>query len=220
MRRPVARVASLMKCYVRRRATGAYTGGSWTERVSDFIRPPHLIEYVSVRRLLTWKPKFSCNGRPLIRRRRERLCCRAQGSPQAYRLARCSTAQPQEHRSRHPSKSAGGDHGAVRVGQVVAGVRYDIRRRTAALCRELELVCAAVPRADGQARRRPDYGPGAGDCHRAEDDHAKPAFDGGHADGDLRPPAAVICTCGPDDLSRKRRGSDQRFAPLRCAGRF
>src|SRR5690625_7993201 len=45
MRRPGARVASLMKCYVRRRATGAYTGGSWTERVSDFIRPPHLIEY-------------------------------------------------------------------------------------------------------------------------------------------------------------------------------
>src|SRR5690625_2148407 len=113
MRRPGARVASLMKCYVRRRATGAYTGGSWTERVSDFIRPPHLIEYVSVRRLLTWKPKFSCNGRPLIRRRRERLCCRAQGSPQAYRLARCSTAQPQEHRSDRKSTRLNSSHVAI-----------------------------------------------------------------------------------------------------------
>jgi len=48
------------------------------------------------------------------------------------------------------------------------------------------------PRADGQARRRFDRGPVAGDLDRSEDDLPQPAVDGWHGHRDLRlPPPAV-----------------------------
>ena len=41
-----------------------------------------------------------------------------------------------------------------RIGQVLAGVRYAVRRGPASLCRVIVGVCTSVPRSDGQARRR------------------------------------------------------------------
>ena len=56
----------------------------------------------------------------------------------------------------------------------------------------LSAVCAAVPRADGEARRRPDRGVVAGHFDRAEDHGGEPPIDRGHGHGDLRlPPPAL-----------------------------
>ena len=67
-------------------------------------------------------------------------------------------AQPQEHRRHDPAQQARRDHGRVGVGEVVAGLRHDLRRGAAALRRVALGVRAAVPRADGEARRRVDRG--------------------------------------------------------------
>ena len=63
--------------------------------------------------------------------------------------------------------------GPVRVGQVVARVRHDLRRGPAPLCREPVGLCAPVPRDDAEAGRRPDRRALAGHLHRAEDDVAR-----------------------------------------------
>ena len=59
-------------------------------------------------------------------------------------------------------------HRPLRVGQVVARVRHDLRRGPAPLRRVAVVVRAPVPRADGQARRRLHRGPVAGDLDRPE----------------------------------------------------
>src|SRR4051794_38789524 len=62
-------------------------------------------------------------------------------------------AQPQGHLA-HPSpRLPRGHHGAVGVGKVVVGLRHDLCGGPAPLRRVAERVRAAVPRADGQARR-------------------------------------------------------------------
>ena len=59
-------------------------------------------------------------------------------------------------------------HRAVGLGQVVARVRHDLRRGAAPLRRVAVVVRAAVPRPDGQARRRLHRGLVAGDLDRPE----------------------------------------------------
>ena len=101
-------------------------------------------------------------------------------------------AQPQGRHRRHAARRARGHHGPVRLGQVVARVRHDLRRGPAPLRRVAERLRPPVPGADGQAGRRLDRGPVARDLDRPEDDLAQPALDGRHRDGDLRLPAPAV----------------------------
>ena len=80
----------------------------------------------------------------------------------------------------------------VRLGEVVARVRHDLRGGAAPLRRVALRVRAAVPADDGEARRRLDRRALAGDLDRPEDDLAQPALDGRHGDGDLRLPAPAL----------------------------
>ena len=99
--------------------------------------------------------------------------------------------------------------GPFGIRQVVAGVRHDLRRGAAAVRRVAVGVRAAVPGADGQARRRLDRGALAGDLDRPEDDLAQPALDGRDRDRDLRLPAAAV---GADRAAAlpHLRAADQR----------
>ena len=113
----------------------------------------------------------------------------------ASRLDSCprrARPQPPQYRRRSSERAAGGHYRALRIGQVVACLRHDLRRRAATLRRVAVGVRAAVPRADGEARRRSDRGAVAGDFHRAEDDGQQPAIDGRHGHRDLRLPAAAV----------------------------
>ena len=92
----------------------------------------------------------------------------------------------------HAARRARGHHRAVGLGQVVARLRHDLRRGPAPLRRVAVRVRAPVPRADGQAGRRLDRGPVAGDLDRPEDDVAQPAVDGRHGHRDLRLPAPAV----------------------------
>ena len=97
--------------------------------------------------------------------------------------------------------------GPLRVRQVVAGVRHHLRRGPAPLRRVALGLRPAVPRADGEAGRRPDRGPLAGDLHRAEDHRLQPALDRRHGHRDLRLP--------PPALRQHRRRRTARTATAR-----
>ena len=71
-------------------------------------------------------------------------------------------------------------------------LRHDLCRGPAPLCREPVGLCPAVPRADAEARRRPDHRAVAGDLDRAEDHLEEPALDGGDGHRDLRLHAAAV----------------------------
>ena len=70
--------------------------------------------------------------------------------------------QPQGRRPRGPARRAGGVHGGLGVGQVVAGVRHVVRRGPAALPRVGGSVRAAVVRPDAGAAGRQHRGSAAG----------------------------------------------------------
>ena len=91
-----------------------------------------------------------------------------------------------------PARPADRDHRPVRLGQVLARVRHDLRRGPAPLRRVAVGLRAAVPVDDGKARRRPHRGPVAGDRDRAEVDLAQPALDRRHGHRDLRLPAPAV----------------------------
>ena len=107
------------------------------------------------------------------------------------------------------ARRAGRDHRAVGLGQVEPRVRHDLRRGSAPLRRVAVGLRAPVPRPDGQARRRLDRGPLAGDLDRPEDHLAQPALDGRHGDRDLRLPAPAVGARGqaalPDLRAPDRR---------------
>ena len=83
-------------------------------------------------------------------------------------------------------------HRALRLGQVVARVRHDLRGGAAPLRRVALRVRAPVPADDGEAGRRLDRRALAGDLDRPEDDLAQPALDGRHRHRDLRLPAPAV----------------------------
>ena len=83
-------------------------------------------------------------------------------------------------------------HGPVRIGQVVAGVRHDLRGGPAPLRGVAVVLRPAVPGPDGEARRRLHRGAVAGDLDRPEVDVAQPAVDGRHDHRDLRLPARPV----------------------------
>ncbi len=108
------------------------------------------------------------------------------------RLARCARTQFEEPDPRDPEEPPGGDHRRFGLGQVFAGFRYPLRGGAAALRRVAFHLCAAVPPADGEARRRLDRRFVAGDFDRAEIGVAQPAFDRRHGHRDPRLPAAAF----------------------------
>ena len=124
--------------------------------------------------------------------RRRRIGGGLMSRSELHRRLRRPRAQPQGRHGRAAARRAGGHHRAVGLGQVVAGVRHDLRRGPAPLRRVAERLRAPVPRADGQAGRRLDRGPVAGDLDRPEDDVAQPAVDGRHGHRDLRLPAPAV----------------------------
>ena len=77
-------------------------------------------------------------------------------------------------------------HRPVRLRQILAGVRHDLRRGPAPLRRVAVRLCAPVPRTDGQAGRRQHRRPVAGDLHRAEDHLEEPALHRRHGDRNPR----------------------------------
>ena len=101
-------------------------------------------------------------------------------------------AQPQRHHRRDPAGFADGHHRPLRIGQVIACLRHDLRRGSAALRRVAVGLRTPVPGPDGQARRRLDRGVVAGDLDRPEDDLAQPALDGRNGNRDLRLPAPAL----------------------------
>ena len=109
------------------------------------------------------------------------------------RGARRPRPQPQKHRRRAASRQARRDYGPLRLRQVVARLRHHLRGRTAPLRRITLLLRPPVPRADGEARRRPDRRAFAGDRHRAEDHRLQSAIDRGHGHRNLRLSAAAVC---------------------------
>ena len=108
-------------------------------------------------------------------------------------------AQPQEHLRRDPPQPADRHHRPLGLGEVLARVRYDLRRGAAALRRVALGVRAAVPRADGKARRRRHRGALARHLDRAEDApariRARPSAPS--------PRSTTTCACsGPAPASR------------------
>src|SRR5439155_338093 len=95
-------------------------------------------------------------------------------------------AQSQEHRPRDPPRPARRDHRALRLRQVIAGVRHDLRRGPAPLRRVALGLRARVPGADGEALGGLVRGGVPSDLDRAEDDVQEPAPDRRHRHRDLR----------------------------------
>ena len=118
-----------------------------------------------------------------------RLAVRGHRLPHHSRRAR---AQPQEHHARASARPADRLHGPVRLGEVLARLRHDLRRGPAALRRVAVRLRAAVPRADGEARRRLHRGSLAGDLDRPEVHLAQPALHRRHDHRGLRLPAGAL----------------------------
>ena len=135
------------------------------------------------------------------------------------RRPRRARAQPEERHRPHPAERARVRDGALRLREVVARVRHDLRGRAAAVRRVALGVCAAVPADDGEARRRLDRRALAGDLDRPEDDVAQPALDGRDRHRDLRLPAAAVRAHRPAALPGLRAPDRRAVArPDRRAG--
>ena len=121
----------------------------------------------------------------------------------------CARAQPQGRLPRAAARRPDRHHRALGLRQVEPCLRHDLRRGPAPLRRVAVGLRAPVPGPDGQARRRLDRGPLAGDLDRPEDDLAQPALDGRHRHRDLRLPAPAVGADRPSALPQLRR-ADRR----------
>ena len=92
----------------------------------------------------------------------------------------CPRAQPQGRSPRPAARRDDRLHRAVRLRQVEPRLRHDLRRGPAPLRGVAVRLRPAVPRPDGQARRRLHRGTVAGGVDRPEVDVAQPALDGRH----------------------------------------
>ena len=114
-------------------------------------------------------------------------------------------AQPQGHLARPTARLADRVHRPLRVGQVQPGLRHHLRRGSAPLRRVAVGVRPAVPRPDGQARRRLHRGPVAGGLDRPEVHVEEPPFHGRHHHRGLRLPPAALRPRRPSPLPGLRR---------------
>ena len=116
----------------------------------------------------------------------------AHGDHREHHPSRRPGPQHQGRRPGHPPEQAHRRHRGQRLGQVLPGLRHSLRRGPAPLHRVPLLLRPPVPRADGQARRRPHRGHPAGHRHPAEGRGQEPPLDRGHGHRDLRfPPRAL-----------------------------
>ena len=155
-------------------------------------------------------PRPACRSRcrPATIRSGPACCCwtdpRKEPLERRHRHHRRPRAQPQERLAHAAARPLHRDHGSLGLGQVVAGLRHHLRRRPAPLRRVAVGLCPAVPRPDGQARRRQHRRPVAGDLDRPAHHLAQPALHGGHRHRDLRLPAAALRARRPSALSQLR----------------
>src|ERR1700694_4860988 len=140
-------------------------------------------------------------------------------------------AQSPEHLLRHPAQSARRRDRRIGLGQVLAGLRHDLRGRAAAVRGVAFRVRASVSRADGEARRRLDRRPFPRDLDRAAHDVEKPPLDRRNRPRDLRLSApslrvdrqAALSEMRPADPGADRAGnggpraSTSRGQPVRRA---
>ena len=120
-------------------------------------------------------------------------------------------AQPEGRLARPAARRPHRLHRAVRLRQVQPGLRHHLRRGPAPLRRVALGVRPAVPRPDGQARRRLHRGPLARGLDRPEVHLEEPALDGRHDHRGLRLPAAAVRPHRPPplpDLRRADRAAD------------
>ena len=147
--------------------------------------------------------------------RTSRRPSKIRGRRPADRRARRPRAQPQQHQRRAAARPADRVHRPVRVGQVVARLRHDLRRGPAPLRRVAVVLRPPVPRADGQARRRRHRGPVAGDLDRPEVGRPQPPLDRRHDHRGLRLPAPAVRphrrAALPDDGTRLQRQTPQQI---------
>ena len=110
------------------------------------------------------------------------------------------------------------------LGQVEPRLRHDLRRGPAPLRRVAVGVRPAVPRPDGQARRRLHRGAVPGGLDRPEVDVEEPALDGRHDHRGLRLPPAALRPRRPSALPDLRRADQPADAaadrrPRSCSSR-
>jgi len=120
--------------------------------------------------------------------------------------ARRARAQPEKHRRGDPPGPPCRDHRGLGVGEVVAGLRHDLRGGAAPLRRVPLRLRTPVPRADGEARCRRDRRALPRHLHRAEVGREEPPVHGRHRHRDLRLPAAPVRLRGGRPLSLLRPG--------------
>ena len=125
-------------------------------------------------------------------RRARRDSCPAHPFPRPPRRPRRPRAQPARRRRRPAARQPDRLHRPVRLRQVLARVRHDLRRGPAPLRRVAVRLRAPVPRPDGQARRRLHRGAVAGGLDRPEVDQPQPALDRRHDHRGLRLPAPAV----------------------------
>ena len=119
-------------------------------------------------------------------------------------------AQPEEHRPDAPAAAAHRRDRGERLGEVVPCLRHGLRRGAAPLRRVAVGVRAPVPRADGEAERRPHRRHLPGHSHSPEEQPAEPAVDGRDDNRDLRLSPAPLRPRRADHLPRLRCRSGPR----------
>src|SRR5262245_47856715 len=132
--------------------------------------------------------------------------------PRVDLRSRCTCPQPQEYRRRPAAQQARRDYRPVRIRQVVARVRHDLRRGAAPLRRIAVSLRTAIPRTDGEAGRRLDRRAVSGNLNRAEDDGLEPAIDRGHGHRNLRLPAPALRQHRHTALFELRQGDHEPVA--------
>jgi len=157
-----------------------------------------LLQFEITNRCSTYEQRDHTTSRPPAQRHRRPHADRQD------RRSRRPRAQPEERRRRDPPRQAGRADRAVRLREVVSGVRHDLRGGAAALRRVAVGVRATIPRADGEAGRRPDRRTLPGYLDRPEGSQSQPALDRRHRHRDLRPPAAALRADRPPALPELR----------------
>ena len=109
--------------------------------------------------------------------------------------------------------------GLSRLGQVLPGVRHDLRRGPAPLRRVALRLRAAVPRARWTSPTSTRSRAFAGDLHRPEDDLAQPALHRRHGDGDLRLPAPAVGARSASRTAPSAAGRSRGSRPSRSSTR-
>ena len=122
-----------------------------------------------------------------------------------YRHSRGRAEQPQAYRPHPAPQSAGGHHRTFRVREVLAGVRYAVRRRPAAVCGKPFRLRKAVPRPDAEAESGTHRRSGSRHRHRTAQRRRHAPLHRGHGDGNIRLPPTALRSRGRSPLSPLRQ---------------